>query len=168
MKQLTELLHSRHKTDGFHSGHEELDYFIRHEARDLIKRQEEACFVSLNENSKAVKGYYSLCNVNIPLATVPKPLQNKLPRSFKAVPVAFLSRLAVDLYCSEARLERLLLIEALKRCYAISKTVGSFAVIVAPFDKQMEKVYGDFGFIKLWDSQKLFLPMKTVRQVFKH
>jgi len=55
----------------------------------------------------------------------------------------------------------------LKRSYEISKTIGSFAVIVDPIDQDAENFYEKYGFIKLPDSGKMFLPMKTISQLFK-
>jgi hypothetical protein len=60
-----------------------------------------------------------------------------------------------------------LLIDALKRSYEISKTIGSFAVVVDPIDQDAEDFYVKYGFIKLPDSGKMFLPMKTINQLFE-
>ena len=60
----------------------------------------------------------------------------------------------------------MLLIDALSRCYEISKSVGSFAVVVDPLDEEAERFYTKYGFILLPDSHKMFLPMKTVGKLF--
>lgn len=59
-----------------------------------------------------------------------------------------------------------ILVDALKRSYELSKTIGSFAVVVDPLDQDAEDFYQKYGFIKLPDSGKMFLPMKTIRQLF--
>jgi hypothetical protein len=61
----------------------------------------------------------------------------------------------------------MLLIDALSRCYEISKSVESFAVVVDPLDEEAENFYTKYGFILLPDSCKMFLPMETVRKLFK-
>jgi hypothetical protein len=58
------------------------------------------------------------------------------------------------------------LIDALKRCFDISDSVGAFAIIVDPLDAAAEQFYLKYGFIKLPDSGKMFLPMKTVKGLF--
>ena len=62
---------------------------------------------------------------------------------------------------------KLLLIDVLKRSYEVSKVIGSMAVIVDPIDENSIKFYNRFGFITLPDSEKMFLPMKTIEQLFK-
>ena len=55
----------------------------------------------------------------------------------------------------------------MKRIYEISESIGSFAVIVDPLDKDAEDFYEKYGFIKLPDSGKMFLPIKTLNILFK-
>jgi hypothetical protein len=54
----------------------------------------------------------------------------------------------------------------LKRSYEISQEIGSFAVVVDPIDEEAEKFYEKYDFIKLPDSGKMFISMKTLRQLF--
>ncbi len=58
------------------------------------------------------------------------------------------------------------MIDALKRCYLISKEIGSFAVVVDPIDEEAEKFYQRYGFIKLPDSKKMILATKTLKELF--
>jgi hypothetical protein len=55
----------------------------------------------------------------------------------------------------------------LYRCYDLSKKIGSFAVVVAPLDNEAKDFYNKYGFIILPDSGKMFLPMKTIEQLFQ-
>jgi len=61
----------------------------------------------------------------------------------------------------------LLLIDALKRSYEASKIIGSMAVIVDSIDDKAQRFYEKYGFIILPDSEKMFLAMKTIEQLFK-
>ena len=61
----------------------------------------------------------------------------------------------------------MILIDAINRSFELSKTIGSFAVVVDPIDKDAERFYDKYGFIKLPDSGKMFLPMRTIRQLFQ-
>ena len=65
------------------------------------------------------------------------------------------------------RLGETLLIDALKRSYYTSKTIGSMAVIVDPIDTQAKNFYLKYGFIELPDSKKMFKSMKTISSFFE-
>jgi hypothetical protein len=54
----------------------------------------------------------------------------------------------------------------LKRYFDTSVSLEAFAVLVDPLDEQAEKFYKRYGFIKLPDSGKMFLPMKTMNELF--
>lgn len=78
-----------------------------------------------------------------------------------------LGRLAIDKNFRGKRIGKILLIDALKRCFGASNSIGAFAVIVDPLDKEAERFYKIYGFIKLPDSGKMFLPMKTIKELFE-
>lgn len=52
------------------------------------------------------------------------------------------------------------------RSYEVSKSIGSFAVVVDPIDEDTIRFYDKYGFIKLADSGKMFLPMNTIKTLF--
>lgn len=58
------------------------------------------------------------------------------------------------------------MMDALKRCYLISKEIGSFAVVADPIDEEAEKFYQRYDFIKLPDSKKMILAIKTLKELF--
>ena len=58
------------------------------------------------------------------------------------------------------------MVDALKRSFESSNSIGAFAVIVDPLDVDAERFYEKYGFVKLPDSGKMFLPMKTIRSLF--
>lgn len=60
----------------------------------------------------------------------------------------------------------MLLVDALSRSYEISKSIGSFALVVDPLDDEAEKFYTKYAFILLPDSQKMFLSIKTIGKLF--
>ena len=83
------------------------------------------------------------------------------------MPSTLLGRLAVDVNYQGQGIDKILLIDALKRSYLYSKSIGSFAVIVEPVDHDTQHFYTKFGFIMLPDSGKMFLAMKTIKQLFE-
>ncbi|MEL6634322.1 MAG: GNAT family N-acetyltransferase, partial [Bacteroidota bacterium] len=87
------------------------------------------------------------------------------PPSYHNLPVTLMGRLAVSLNFQGQKLGELLLIDALKRSYSVSREIGSMAVVVDPVDESAIKFYEKYGFVLLPDSGKLFLAMKTIGQL---
>ena len=167
MSQISEPLNSAHKKSDFTCGKKILDSYIHKQANQDVKRKLSACFVINETETNLIKGYYTLSNNSIPLELVPNQIRKKLPRSYESIPTTLLGRLAIDNKFQGQGIGKLILIDALKRSYEISKTIGSFAVVVDPIDQDAENFYNKYGFIKLPDSKKMFLPMKTISQLFK-
>ena len=166
MNQISEILSSKHRRSKFSCGNELLDVYLQKQANQDIKRKLSACFVLIDKETNLIKGYYTLSNNSIPQESIPIQIQKKLPRSYKSIPTTLLGRLAVDSRFQGRGVGKLLLIDALIRSYETSKKIGSFAVIVDPIDQDAEDFYAKYGFIKLPDSGKMFLPMRTINQLF--
>jgi hypothetical protein len=49
----------------------------------------------------------------------------------------------------------------------LSKEIGSFAVVVDPIDQEAELFYEKYDFIKLPDSKKMFIAIKTLKELFE-
>jgi len=167
MSQISEPLNSKHSKSDFSCGKEMLDNYLHKQANQDIKRKLSVCFVIKEVETDLIKGYYTLSNNSIPLELVPNEIRKKLPRSYEAIPTTLLGRLAIDNKFQGQGMGKLILVDALKRSYELSKTIGSFAVVVDPIDKDAERFYDKYGFIKLPDSGKMFLPMKTIGQLFE-
>lgn len=167
MSQISEPLNPKHKKSDFSCGKEMLDNYLHKQANQDIKRKLSVCFVIKEVETDIIKGYYTLSNNNIPLELVPNEIRKKLPRSYEAIPSTLLGRLAIDNKFQGQGIGKLIMVDALKRSYELSKTIGSFAVVVDPIDKEAERFYDKYGFIKLPDSGKMFLPMKTIGQLFE-
>jgi GNAT superfamily N-acetyltransferase len=167
MSELTETLNSNHRKKEFSCGKEILDNYLQNLANQDIKRKLSACFVLNDKETNLIKGYYTLSNNSIPQSVIPTEFQKKLPKSYDSIPTTLLGRLAIDNRFQGKGIGKLLLIDALKRSYEISKSIGSFAVIVDPLDEDAEKFYDKYGFINLPDSGKMFLPMNTIKTLFE-
>jgi GNAT superfamily N-acetyltransferase len=163
----TELLGSKHNKSSFTCGKYLLDNYLQKQAGQDLKRKLAVCYV-LNEHSiDRIKGYYTLSNSSIHADWIPSELRKKLPPSYNAIPTTLIGRLAIDSDFQGKGLGKLLLVDALKRCFELSVLLGSFAVIVDPIDLEAELFYKKYGFIKLPDSGKMFLPMRTIEQLFE-
>ncbi len=162
---LTEVLDAKHHRNHFSCGNRILDNYLQKQARQDVKRKLAACFV-LCEASNDVIGFYTLSNAGIPRSLVPEAISQKMPMAYTDLPVTLLGRLAVNQQHKGQNLGKLLLIDALKRSFEVSKLVGSMAVVVDPIDQQAVDFYAKYGFTLLPDSGKMFIPMKTVELLF--
>ena len=167
MKDFTESLNTNHKKKAFSCGKDMLDDYLQKQANQDVKRKLSACFVLNDKKTNLLKGYYTLANNSIPQNLIPTKFKKNLPKSYTSLPTTLLGRLAVDNNFQGKGIGKLLLVDALRRSYIISKSIGSFAVIVDPIDKEAANFYSKYGFIKLPDSGKMFLPMKTIKTLFE-
>jgi GNAT superfamily N-acetyltransferase len=167
MRYITEALNSKHIRDEFSCGKDILDNYFYTQAKQDVKRKLSACFVLIDNESNNISGYYTLSSNSIANELIPESFRKRLPKSYMSLPAILLGRLAVDKRFQGRGLGKLLLIDSLKRCYHSSESIGAFAVIVDPIDKESERFYEKFGFIKLPDSGKMFLSMKTIEKLFE-
>lgn len=163
---MVELLNKNHNRTDFDCGKELLNNYLKNQAGQDIKRKLSACFVLLESKTNNIQGYYTLASNSIPLNSFPENLQKKFPKSYTSIPTTLLGRLAVDIKYQGKGVGKILLIDALKRSYDISEEIGSFAVVVDPLDDEAEKFYEKYDFIKLPDSKKMFVAIKTLHHLF--
>lgn len=109
---------------------------------------------------------FTLSNGSVPLSSFPEQVQKKLPKSYISIPTTLLGRLAIDITHQGNGIGKILLIDALKRSYENSHVIGSFAVVVDPIDKAAEQFYSKYDFIKLPESGKMIIAIKTLKVLF--
>jgi GNAT superfamily N-acetyltransferase len=166
MSYLTEPLDSNHDRGNFSCGKDLLDNYFWTQAKQDVKRKLSACFVLIDNETDKISGFYTLSSNSISNDLIPESVKRKLPKSYLSIPTILLGRLAIDKGFQGKGIGKLLLIDSLKRCYDTSESIGTFAVIVDPMDKEAESFYEKYGFIKLPDSGKMFMPMKTIEELF--
>lgn len=166
MSYLTTLLNSVHKKSEFDCGKELLNSYLHRQANQDMQRHLSVCFVIVGNNNQ-VKGYYTLSNASIDRDLIPDNIKDKLPKSYSNLPITLLGRLARDKKYKGEKLGEILLLDALKRCYDTSSTIGSMAVVVDPIDQEAMNFYLKYSFILLPDSNKMFLTMKTIGLLFE-
>lgn len=167
MSYLTVPLNLKHERNKFSSGKDLLDNYFRKQAKQDVKRKLSACFVLNDSKTNRIAGYYTLSGNSISNDLVPDSFRKKLPKSYLSLPTILIGRLAIDKNFQGQGLGKLLLFDALKRCYDASYLIGTYSVVVDPLDNESEKFYRKYGFIKLPGSGKMFLPMKTVKELFE-
>jgi len=165
MSFLTVPLSSGMNRSDFRSGSVALDDYFKRQANQDLKRRLAAVYVYLDHET--IKGYYTLSNAGIPLTDVPEVIRKKMPTSYTQLPATLLGRLAIDDRFQRKGIGRLLLMDALHRSFNVSvSSIGSYAVVVDPIDVGAKGFYKQFGFIELTASQRLFLPMSTIKSLF--
>jgi len=167
MNHLTEPLDSKHNREAFSCGKGLLDNYFWRQANQDVKRKLAACFVMVDKETKRISGYYTLSSNSISNDLIPELYRKKLPKSYNLIPTILHGRLAIDRNFQGKGFGKILLIDSLKRSADISESIGAFAVIVDPLDNDAERFYKKYGFIKLPDSGKMFLPMKTIKLLFE-
>lgn len=159
-----EPLNSSLNKKDFNCGKEMLDNYLHSQASQDLKRK--LCVVFAMFDGITIKGYYTLSSASIPAGMIPEAIRKKMPKSYEALPVTLLGRLAVDTKFKGQGLGGILLIDALKRSYEIaSQSLGSIGVVVDPLDGEAIAFYGKFGFILIPDSGKMFLPMADIAKL---
>ena len=162
---VTEPLGTQHLRKEFSCGEDALDVYFKHYATQDQKRRVAAIFV-LPDDDLTVKGYYSLSSTNISSSDLHEKLLRKLPKH-PHQPATLLGRLAVDRRNQKQGIGEILLLDALRRSYILSEQIGSIAVVVDALNRNVSQFYEQYGFIPLSDQSKLFMPMKTIGQLFK-
>jgi predicted GNAT family N-acyltransferase len=157
----------KHNRAAFLCEHEALNAYIKRQASQDIKKRVAAVFV-LTPDGKTIAGYYTLSQYAIDSSGVPEETMRNLglPK-YKELPATLLGRLARSLTFKGQRVGELLLMSALKQALDHSQRIASMAVIVDAKDGPAKTFYKKYGFLELPDHpNRLFLPMKTIEQMF--
>lgn len=159
-------LNNEHIRNDFQCGVDLLDRYLIQQARQDVTRGLSACFV-LAGSDNLVKGYYTLSACSDRKDSFPENLAKKLPRSYENLPTTLLGRLACDTSIKGLGFGEIMLIDALKRAFENTVSIGSLAVVVDPIDAAARAFYRKYDFIELATSTRMFLPMKTIRDLFQ-
>jgi predicted GNAT family N-acyltransferase len=157
----------KHNRAAFSCEHEALNAYIQRQASQDIKKHVAAVFV-LTADGKTIAGYYTLSQYALDSSGVPEETMRSLglPK-YKDLPATLLGRLARSLSFKGQRVGELLLMSALKQALDHSLRIASMAVVVDAKDDPAKTFYKKYGFLELPDHpNRLFLPMKTVAQMF--
>jgi len=165
MSYLTSPLLAKHDRSGFNSGVPSLDAYLKNQVNQDIKKRLAACFVTANDKG-LVTGFYTLSSSSVSIENAPEEIKKKLPKAYKELPAILLGRLAIDQKMQGEGLGKLLLMDAMKRCFELSAVLGSWALIVDPIDEHARSFYNKYGFVLL-STGRMFLPMKTIESLFR-
>lgn len=160
-----EPIRKDHDRAGFDCGNAELDGFLHRYARQNDDLGLARTFVVVRGGEKVVLGYHTLRSGQVEVDNLPSGEAKRFPRY--PVPVVHLARLAVDRCAQGRRLGEFLLLDALERSLAVSRSIAAWAVEVVAIDDAARAFYLRYGFLELQDDRRhLYLPMRTVEKLF--
>jgi GNAT superfamily N-acetyltransferase len=157
----------KHDRVAFTCEHEVLVAYLKERASQEIKKNVAAVFV-LTPDGSTIAGYYTLSQYAIDAGDLPEEVLRplSLPK-YPQLPATLIGRLARSLDFKGKGIGDLLLMDALKRAWDHSRSIASVAVVVDAKDEVAKAFYKKHEFIELPEHpSRLFLPMKTVEQVF--
>jgi predicted GNAT family N-acyltransferase len=158
------ILDKTHNRKSFECEEQALTNYIQRQVSQDVKKRLAICFVATNKNNN-VTGYYTLTSESLGRELIPEKYLKKVPQNYNA-PVILLGRLARDIKEKGSGLGEHLLLDALFRAFTISEeSIGAMAVVVDPINEYAVKFYEKYGFEQLPDSEKMFLPMNTIKQI---
>jgi predicted GNAT family N-acyltransferase len=130
-----------------------------------MRRKANAVFVLIPVDSpRKIAAYFTLCAYGLAPGTVPEAAKKHIPR-YPVVSATLIGRLAVSKELQGQRLGFLLLAEALRKAYENASVVGASMVVVDAIDERAVQFYQAHGFIKLPESMRLILPMRTIHEM---
>lgn len=148
--------------DGFDCGEPVLNHYLQQLAGQHSRKNVSRTFIAIDND--CVAGFYSLSMAESKLEELPTAIRKKLPPQYP-VPVARLSRLAVDKTFQGQHVGELLLMNALVRCARIADDIGTVGIVVDAKHEQAQRFYLKYGFTPYTTKPlTLFIPIQTVIQ----
>jgi GNAT superfamily N-acetyltransferase len=157
-----ETINKKHHRSSFDCGEADLNNYLKRFARQNAKNNISQTFVIVShKDDKKILGFYSFSVGSIEFHSLPQDIYKRLPKY--PIPIARLSRLAVDKTAQGKGLGEWLVMDAFKRCVNISKEIGIFGLVVDAKHERAKKFYFQYGFHELTaQSLTLFIPTKTI------
>lgn len=158
----------RHDRTGFSSGHGPMDNFLKSSLSDQIKAGMVAAYVATLEGRATVLGYYTLGAMAVRASLGPNKWQKaRVPD----IPVISVRAVAVRKDMQGQGLGTALVVDAIKRCVALSQSLGAAAIVLDVLEDEQflrrQQFYANLGFRSLGDPEnpnRVFLPMVDARK----
>jgi len=151
-----EALSKRHRRKAFRSGQPLVDRWL---AAQALQNQSKHLSVTkvLADAEGNLAGYYSLASGQVDFSDLPPTIAKQLPK--RALPVALLAWLGVDVRWQGRGLGERLLALSLRDCYQASSVFPFVAVILDCVDDRAKQFYQRFDFAELpGHPYRLYLP----------
>jgi GNAT superfamily N-acetyltransferase len=158
-------LDDTHDRQAFSCGVESLDRYLHSQAGQDARRLANGVFILVDPTTpETVLGYYTLCATALPPGDVPEAAKKHIPR-YPRISATLIGRLAITVGRQGQSLGAILLADALRRTLASAATVGSSMVVVDALDEGAAAFYGAHGFVRLPESLRLILPIRTLERM---
>ena len=172
-KKFVELDKTLHDRNSFDCGSAALNIFLqRHALRHMkvgVSKTMVLAATGQSSNQKyPICSFYTVAPSSIQRASLPQDLSKKLPHY--PVPVFLIAQLAVNKKVQGQQLGKITLIKSLEFLWHVNKQMHAYAVVVDCLNESVENFYKKYGFHHLHTNNgksKMFLPMKTVEQLFE-
>jgi len=156
-------LDRKHQRSRFDCGVESVNRYLRQTARQQGEKDLSLTFVLIEEDETRIVGFYTLLMSTVTCSVLPA---KGMPRH-QGAPVVLLAQLGVDWRDQGKGHGKRLLYHALYQAMRAAEHVGCLAVVLDAVDETARAFYLARGFRELTDDPRhLWLPMKTVRQLF--
>lgn len=161
-----------HDRATFDCGNQELNNFLqrhafRHMKVGVSKTMVLPASKKLSNQKYPICSFYTVAPSSIKRDSLPQELSKSLPHY--PVPVFLIAQLAVNKKVQGHQLGKITLIKALEFLWQINKKMSAYAVVVDCINESVENFYKQYGFHYLCKNHgktRMFIPMKTVKQLF--
>jgi GNAT superfamily N-acetyltransferase len=160
-----EPLGRHHHREGFTCGVESLDRYLKTLASQDMRRKANAVFVLVSGGTPSrIAGYFTLCAYGLSPGAIPEAAQKYIPR-YPVVSATLIGRLTISKDTQGMGLGSVLLAKAIHKASENASVVGSSMVVVDAIDDRAVRFCQAHGFIKLPESMRLILPMRTIAEL---
>lgn len=152
-----------HRKKEFDCGRKSLNDYLAKIAKQDVEKGVAVCYILEGEENR-VLGYFTLSSGSVPKEEIPREELKRFPL-YSDIPFAIIERLAIDKNFQGRGFGDFLLIEAFTKILEISEVLGIAGVFVDPIDDSAVRFYLKFRFIRLNSSNRMFLPMATIKNL---
>lgn len=156
----------KHDRSAFDCGDAELNVFLMRYARQSHDQGGAKTFLAIDDNTRAVLGFYSLAPASLAYHRAPEIVQRGLARH--EVPGFRLARIAIDRAQQGQGLGGQLLLAAGRRCLMAAAVVGGTILIIDAKNDRAAAWYVSYGAMPIVDAERtLVLPLTTIESLLK-
>jgi GNAT superfamily N-acetyltransferase len=161
-----EAITRKHDRSRFDCGDDDLNNFLLRYARQGHDQGASKTFLAIDDNTKAILGFYSLAPGSVAYHRAPEIVQRGLARH--EVPGFRLARIAINRAQQGQGLGGQLLLAAGKRCLMAAAVVGGTVLIIDTKNDRAASWYVSYGAVPLLDTERtLVLPLATIESLLK-
>ncbi len=161
-----EAITRNHDRSAFDCGEAELNVFLMRYARQSHDQGGAKTFLAIEDNTRAILGFYSLAPASLAYDRLPEIARRCLARH--EIPGFRLARIAIDRARQGQGLGGQLLLAAGRRCLMAASVVGGTVLIIDAKNDGAAAWYIGYGATPLLDAERtLVMPLVTMEKLLK-